>query len=238
MGLYSFHSLTRVKPKENVPKASCYTKPFVIQGEKMADILYEAAVEYQKLRDTAYKILVGRKNQSYEIMLHFPPESFFHLAGLQHLEDVTFPSTNKERIYKEILKRKLTINDINSSSFYEKWFIEERLSDFKFLRDMIETNSFYYKINSRRYIQYTDIKADYLCEHKQDINTIYLFLVIQKQYPRFKNECKGCSLFTKHDYDYSNGTSKTTTLLIEKVENGNNEVIFRNPSYVEKDVAQ
>ena len=133
----------------------------------MADILYDAAVEYQKLRGVIYKIVIGRKNQSYDINLHFPPESFFHLAGLQHLKDITFPSTNKERIYKEILSKNFTIDDINTSVFYDKWFVEERLSDFKFLQDMIESNSFYYKINARRYIQYTDIKADYLCEHKR-----------------------------------------------------------------------
>ncbi|MBO5302687.1 MAG: hypothetical protein J6A92_01405 [Lachnospiraceae bacterium] len=150
------------------------------------------------------------------------------------MNDITFPSTNRERIYKEILKQKLTINDIKTSEFYEKWFIEERLSNFKVLRDIIEGNSFYYKINARKYIEYTDIKADYLCEHKQDINTIYLFLVIQKLYPKFENECKGCSLFTKHNYDYSNGTAKTTTLLIEKIENGNTKVVFRNPSYIEQ----
>ena len=204
--------------------------------KNMSDILYDAAVEYQKLRGIIYKIVVGRKNQSYNIMLHFPPESFFHLAGLQHLEDIPFPSTNKERIYKEILNKKFTIDNINTSVFYDEWFIEERLNDFKFLQNMIETNSFYYKINARRYIQYTNIKADYLCEHKQDMNTIYLFLVKEKLRPRFKDECRGCSLFTKHDYDYSNGTSKTTTLLIEKNENNNIEVIFRNPSYVEKSV--
>lgn len=230
-GLYSFHSLTRVKPKENVPKASCNTRPFVIQGDKMTDILYEAAIEYQKLKGIKYRIVIGRKGQAYNIMLHFPPESFFHLAGLQHLEDITFPSKNKERIYKEILKKKLTIDDINTSVFYEESYVEERLNDFKFLKDMIETNSFYYKINMKRYIQYTNIKADYLCENKQEADIIYLFLVMEKINPKFENECKGCSLFTKHSYDYSNGTSKTTTLLIEKIEDDVCQEIYRNPNY-------
>ncbi|MBO5302686.1 MAG: hypothetical protein J6A92_01400 [Lachnospiraceae bacterium] len=48
----------------------------------MPDLLYDAAVEYQKLKSIIYKIVVGRKKQSYNINLHFPPESFFHLAGL------------------------------------------------------------------------------------------------------------------------------------------------------------
>lgn len=56
----------------------------------MQDILYDAAIIYEKLKDIVYKIVVGRKGKSYSIMLHFPPESFFHLAGLQHLTDITF----------------------------------------------------------------------------------------------------------------------------------------------------
>ena len=39
--------------------------------------------------------------------------------------------------------------------------------------------------------------------------------------------------FKKHSTDYTNGTSKTTTLLIEKNINDNLEVIYRNPSYKE-----
>ncbi len=96
---------------------------------------------------------------------------------------------------------------------------------------MIETDSFYYKINMKRYIQYTNIKADYLCESKQEAHTIYLFLVMERINPKFENECKGCSLFTKHRYDYSNGTSKTTTLLIEKIESDICQEIYRNPNY-------
>lgn len=83
----------------------------------MSDILYGAAIEYKKLNDTIYKIILGRKGKS-----------FYHLAGLQHLKDITFPSTNKERIYKEILKKRVTIDNIKKSIFYSEAFIEERMN--------------------------------------------------------------------------------------------------------------
>lgn len=197
----------------------------------MPDILCSAAKEYQKLKNIKYRIVIGRKGKSYNIMLHFPPEAFFHLAGLQHLEDITFPSTNKERIYKEILQGKFTLENIRASVFYEKCFIEERLLDFSLLKEMIESDSLYYMINLQRYIQYTNIKADYLCEYKYEKEIVYLFLVIEKFYPKFKDECKGCSLFTKHGYDYSLGTSKTTILLIERIENDESIIVYKNPSY-------
>lgn len=200
----------------------------------MSDILYDAAMEYKKLERTVYRIIVGRKGYSYPIMLHFPPESFFHLAGLQHLTDLTYPSTNKERIYKEILKKNFTEEDIRKSIFYEKWFVEERLNSFIYLKDMIEGDSITYLINAKRYIAYIAIKADYLCEHKVSLDILYLFLVMERYHPIFKNECKGCSYFKRHDYDYTIGTSKTTTLLIEKKEEGKDKIIiFKNPVYVE-----
>lgn len=199
----------------------------------MSDLLYDAAVEYEKLKNVVYKIIVGRKGYSYSLMLHFPPESFFHLSGLQHLTDLTFPSTNKERIYKEIIKGRLTESDIKKSIFYEKWFVEERLLSFSFLEEMIDSNSITYLINAKRYIKYTNIKADYLCERTISSEVLYLFLVIERHYPKFTNECKGCSFFRKHGYDYTVGASKTTPLLIEKINNGKSKVIYRNPAYIE-----
>ena len=121
----------------------------------MADILYDAAIRYKQLEDTVYKIVVGRKGKAYTIQLHFPPESFFHLAGLQHLTDITFPSKNKERIYKEILKHNLTLQDIQKSIFFDDYYIEERLNDFMFLEQLLDSNSVTYLINNKRYIQYT-----------------------------------------------------------------------------------
>lgn len=195
-------------------------------------MLYDASIEYEKLKDTIYKIVVGRKGKSYILMLHFPPESFFHLAGLQHLTDLTFPSKNKERIFKEIISGNLTIADIRKSVFFDKWFIGERLQNFQFLEKMIDSNSITYLINAKRYITYTNIKADYLCEYSLDNEVLYLFLV-KEHNPKFENECKGCSFFRKHEYDYTVGTAKTSTLLIEKMEQGEILTVFRNPVYVE-----
>lgn len=197
----------------------------------MSDILYDAAIEYQKLKKIIYRIVIGRKNKSYTIMLHFPPESFFHLAGLQHLTDITFPSKNKERIYKEILNKKISINDIKKSAFFEKWFIEERLENFYHLEKMLDSNAVTYLINSKRYISYTSIRADYLCERGIEKDIVYLFVVRQQTAPKFENECKGCSFFTKHEDDYTTGTAKTTTLLIEKSVAQNVSEVFRNPAY-------
>ncbi|MCM1057128.1 MAG: PBECR4 domain-containing protein [Firmicutes bacterium] len=70
---------------------------------KAKNMLYDAAVKYGKLLTKGYHIILGRKGKEYHIQLRFPYDSFFHLVGLQHLTDLTYPSKNKERIYKEII---------------------------------------------------------------------------------------------------------------------------------------
>ena len=194
----------------------------------MVDKLYKAAIEYQKLKNISYNIILGRKGNLYNIVLYFPEDAFFHLAGLQHLKDITFPSTNKERIYKEILKGNITIDNINRSVFYEQFFIEERLENFEIIQKMIESNMITYLINPKEYVKYSKIKADYLCEYI-DMDITYLFLVKESITEKYK----GCSLFTKHDMDYTRGAAKTTTLLIGKSENNLSKTIYRSSSYKE-----
>lgn len=53
----------------------------------MSDILTKAALDYNQLKSTMYEIVLGRKGRIYTIMLHFPSETFYHLAGLQHLRE-------------------------------------------------------------------------------------------------------------------------------------------------------
>lgn len=101
------------------------------------------------------------------------------------------------------------------------------------LEKMLDSNSVTYLINSKRYIRYTSISADYLCEHHMDASVLYLFVVRERRTPKFPNECKGCSLFTKHKVDYTNGAAKTTTLLIEKQMESDVIQVFRNPAYKE-----
>lgn len=76
-------------------------------GETEQASLYDAAVNFAGMKDMGYGFVLGRKRKEYHIQLRFPCESFFHLAGLQHLEDITYPSNNKERIFKEILDEHL-----------------------------------------------------------------------------------------------------------------------------------
>lgn len=201
----------------------------------MQDILYDAAENFYKLKDVKYRVKLGRKRNTYDFIVHFPPETFFHLAGLQHLTDIVFPSTNKERIFKEILDHNITINYLKKSIYYESEKIEERITNLYLLEIMLENNKVAYKINPKELAKYSSIVADYLVEYK-DVDTFYLFIVKEYLNPQFDGEHKGRSFFKKSKVDYTIGTAKCTLLLMHKIYNfgtdNQNEIeIFRNPSY-------
>lgn len=206
----------------------------------MDDLLFKTALEFGKLTNLGYKIVVGRKKKAYTIQLRFPVDSFFHLAGLQHLEDITFPSKNKERIYKEILNKNLTYNTIKKSVFFEEYFIEERLFFLNRLKELVEGCNLLFLIHPTEYIKYTKIFAHYLCEYQlpEDSSCILYLFLIKNNFPKVEFECKCCSFFKKHEIDFRKGTSETKLLLVQKyiyvdTENEIIQELFRNPSYKE-----
>lgn len=207
----------------------------------MEDILYSAALEFEKLLNKGYHILLGRKCKIYILNLRFKRADFFHLAGLQHLTDITFSTTNKERIYKEILKRKISNEMLKKSVFYGKLCIEERIVNLKRLEEMLDGNQFMFLINHKEYLKYTKIYADYLCEYflpENQKECIYFFMVKVLK-PVILNEVAGCSFFKKHSIDYTIGASETKLLLNQKILNcGTSQEtyieLYKHPNYKEK----
>lgn len=204
------------------------------------DLLHSAAVKYGKLLTIGYHIILGRKGREYHIQLRFPYDSFFHLIGLQHLTDLTYPSKNKERIYKEIIDENLTYETISKSQYFEDFYIKERIEYLDYLESMLDSCELTFLINPKEYARYTKIKANFLFEHDfmlEEPMILYLFLVKESS-PQTCNECKGCSFFKKHEIDFRRGASQTTVLLVEKYKNVDTvdqegKVLFRNPSYRE-----
>lgn len=192
---------------------------------------------YSSWKDITYKIILGRKQKTYELMLHFPAKSFFHIAGLQHLTDLDFGTKSKAFIFKKILDKEITISDLQESVFYEEWNIENRIANIGLILDMIELGKAKYLINRNVYKAYTKIKADYLMEYDIDQCIFYLFSLIVQNNPDFANECVCCSFFRKERVDFTKGSISTKVLLIEKIlyrgkENEMRQTVYKNPVYV------
>ncbi|MEY8353918.1 PBECR4 domain-containing protein [Lachnospiraceae bacterium 54-53] len=116
------------------------------------DLLYDAAINYGKLNNIGYHIILGRRGKSYTLDIYFPHEAFYHLAGLQHLKDLTFPSHNKERIYKDICNKKITYDNLKRSEFFDKCFIQDRLTYLPSLEEMLDNVSLIFRINLNNYL--------------------------------------------------------------------------------------
>ena len=64
------------------------------------DKLKEAAVSFEKLLDTEYKIIVGRKNKLENINIKFDKTHFVHLSGLHKLKDLSdIRTVDREKIF-------------------------------------------------------------------------------------------------------------------------------------------
>lgn len=194
-------------------------------------------MKFYSLLDEGYDIVLGRKNKTYIVKLRFYPENFYHLIGLQHLTDLSFPTQNKERIYKDILKRKITIDTIKKSFFYEKFYVEERILHLHYLEKMLDQNQFSFLIHHNEYAKYTTIYADYLFEwHDADTEDCFYFFVVHRSLEKSHYECSGCSFFKKHNKDYRLGTSETKLLLNQKIWNIKSDKmimkeLYRHPRY-------
>lgn len=202
------------------------------------DILYKSAVNYQTMLNIGYKIVLGRKGKPYYIDLNFYMESFFHLIGLQHLTDLEQLKGNKERIYKEILAKITTYEDIKKSIHFEEWKIKERITYLDYLEEMLDKNEITFLINSKEYVKYTKIKADYLFEYLLSSDTTLYFFSVKDSFSKIPNECVGCSFFKRGLRDYKTGTIPTTLLCNEKVRYINKRdiadsaVLYQHPKYV------
>lgn len=92
----------------------------------MPDILYDAAIAYSQIVKYDYHYILGDGNRKkiFSIITN-EKDMFSHVCGLDHLKDIPKVTTNKsymkEKIFKDILDKKITFLDIASSiHLYEK----------------------------------------------------------------------------------------------------------------------
>lgn len=81
------------------------------------DKLYEAAKYYsENLEGRRFYLTAGKKGKSLNFVVFFGAEHFKHLVGLQKLKDIPAVQRKSDIVYKQILDKKTTYSDIESSS--------------------------------------------------------------------------------------------------------------------------
>ena len=82
------------------------------------DKLLECAVAYKNLFDVTYDLKLGSKNKLVELSLYFAKENFYHLIGLEKLNDIQKVRGNPNKIFDKIIQIQF---DFDISFMYNKY---------------------------------------------------------------------------------------------------------------------
>lgn len=199
-------------PKENAQSRLVYTgRLSFYHGENSyMDKLLECTRVFEKLLDTQYRIIIGRKGKTVEIIIGFSRLDFHHLMGLGKLKDLRIAKQNRETVFNEILRGIITYEGITESRYLG--LIQNRFEPLMSMEQLLDDNRLVFRYNTKLN-QFSLIEADYLLSTPHEGKDIYIFIA--------KNEDSGTyycrSFFPKERTDYTKGQAIYTMLSKEKI---------------------
>ena len=168
------------------------------------DKLLECTRAFEKLLDTQYRIIIGRKGKTVEIIIGFSRLDFHHLMGLR------IAKQNRETVFNEILRGIITYEGITESRYLG--LIQNRFEPLMSMEQLLDDNRLVFRYNTKLN-QFSLIEADYLLSTPHEGKDIYIFIA--------KNEDSGTyycrSFFPKERTDYTKGQAIYTMLSKEKI---------------------
>lgn len=175
------------------------------------DLLYDAAVAWNRLLQYRYEIICGKSKKLYPIVLGFEAREFYHLAGFPHMNDIVLPvRTSQPKMHSKVMDRIITGQMIEKSENYDK-IIRRKLEAITKLEQLLNGCPKVYLYDRWKLKFYTEIKAKYLLvdEHAQ---VVFLFADNE-------GKCTTCfsrSAFVMDDRDFRINQSKITVLQIKR----------------------
>lgn len=175
------------------------------------DKLQERALSFKNLLHYEYKIILGRKGKTTELILDFEKNDFPHLIGLHKLTDVLNGNIATEKLFENCLTGKISYETISKSEFFQK--LGNRFEYFNKLETMLDNNDIIFKCNTDKMSTFSKIIADF--ELKNICEELIFYLFIEKRYSSEKQYCK--SFIQESNIDYTYGQTKMTLLYKEKI---------------------
>lgn len=225
----------------------------------MSDYLHDAACNFEKALKNSYELTIGNAKKQITLLIpSIESSEFTHIFGLDHLSDVDVlnakNSTQKSAIFKKILSKQITLDDISSSKYLNlpitgshnyrsgsEYTVNDRirlLSNFENIMDNLYNGKVYkwnlnkcqIKLQNGSYRK-TKINADYLITvpSKESNETIYLFAYQTNRY-KSKSESISLNIFSAFPdgIDLTIGQDRPYTIIEEKK---NKVSIYISPSY-------
>ena len=140
------------------------------------DLLYDAAVAWNRLLQDRYEITYGKNKKLHTIVLEFQTGEFYHLAGFPHARDIQLPRFNQSKVLKKILEGKITEKMLAKSRNYSAMILP-RLQAIIHMENSLDHDFFLYSYRRDLYPFYTSIKADFLLSYHSD--EIYFMFIIK-----------------------------------------------------------
>ena len=194
------------------------------------DLLYDAAVAWNRLMGFQYDIICGKKKKLYPVRLTFSSSDFYHLAGFPHMKDIVLPVRfSQSKALEKVLERVITTELVSKSQAYEKT-VQYKLTAIVRLERLLNNCPKMYMYNRSLLPFYTNIPAKYLLVEEQ---TGVVFLFIDR------NESDRCffsrSAFMMDDHDFRQNQPSMTILKISRTDIKTNqaEVLYRRPEFEE-----
>lgn len=179
------------------------------------DILQQSALVWKELTEYRYLFSYGYKKKLYTINLTFSYEDYPHLAGFQYLKDISLPNYTSAKIVKRILADKISFEQIQKASQYDK-MVKPRLEAIIHFKKALDNDFSLYSFMPQMYPFFTNIKADFLLASHIDIAS-YIFIIHTSPNGDAKCDFLCCSAFTQGNRDYEINQRKYTLLKKERL---------------------
>ena len=172
-------------------------------------------------------IVWTKRNPSYDRDLHFSPNDFHHLAGIQHADDIDLGLNPRERygekFFHAVLSKRITSTKLEKSANWKQ--IESRLHIINNLDHIIENPLVVAEFRADRVRGGSRINAKYIIKSQTGQDILFLFLDEKTG----KYYCK--SAFKYEALDYTVNQTQLTTLKITKTTESGYTIIYLRPNF-------
>ena len=185
----------------------------------------DAVNSFQNMLDLEYEFILGRKNKTVNLVIEFQKMHFFHLVGLQYLNDLPRLAFAAETIFEQLKNGDVSKDYIESSRNYN--FIEKRVAYIPRLEEIFDSNDTIFRYNSTLQA-FSVIEADFLMKNKIENTNLFTFLSKGKNGKHF---CK--SFFPEDKKDYAEKQTRWTVLLKKKIRKSvfREDILYRHPAF-------
>ena len=198
-----------------------------------SDHLQQAAIAFQKLLPVEYRIVLGKKGQSFELHITFQADNFFHLTGLHKITSSHMLKLPKAKIFDSILSGKISDSTVNN--FASAPDILERIKVLTKLETLLdEEQTAFFKYDATK-VAFSKISANYLAKGIiNDTQIVFSFFVKQSSNEAGQVNCYVNSIFPLTKYDFSERQTKYTVLLKEKIDADGAILLYRHKNFNEQ----